>query len=303
MNPTTNQRHSWVFTMPSPKDPRVMLAAGLTLWTVLGQTAYYFNRDLFQLGVAVMSACLVDFAITAFGKRELSVPLSAYITALSVGLLVESYDWRVYVVVPVWGILSKYLLRDRTRHFFNPSNFGIVMVLLLGHGIASVAPGSQWGADYRVAVAILCLGMMMMLRLKKLDLALAWIGGFIFMGLLRVVLGQGGLVFALGPMTGAEFALFTFSMLPDPKTCPPTRRGCLFWGLSIAITDGVLRYLEIRYSMFYALFAHCAILPVVRALAARAGVQEKETWRLLKFHFKSRKAVSATRSYNAETSP
>ena len=296
MNPTPSHQKPWVFTVPSFRDPRCMLAVGLTLWTVLGQTTYYFNRDWFQLGVAVVSACALDFVITAFWKRELSVPLSAYITALSIGLLVESYDWRVYVVVPAWGILSKYLLRDRMRHFFNPSNFGIVMVLLLGHGIASVAPGSQWGADYRVAFAILCLGMMMMVRLQKLELALGWIGGFVFMSLLRMALGQGGLVFALGPMTGAEFALFSFSMLPDPKTCPPTRRGCLVWGLSIAFVDGVLRYLEIRYSMFYALFAHCAILPVVRALAARAGVQENEAWRVLRFPFKRRVSASTGRS-------
>jgi Na+-transporting NADH:ubiquinone oxidoreductase subunit NqrB len=283
LNPTAGHKSGWVFTTPSFKDPRVMLALALTLWTVLGQTSYYFNRNWFQLEVAVVSACSLDFLIVAFWKRELAVPLSAYITALSVGLLVESYDWRVYLVVPVWSVLSKYLLRDRTRHFFNPSNFGIVMVLLFGQGIASVAPGSQWGADYRVAFAILCLGMMMMMRLKQLELALAWIGGFVVMSLLRMALGQGGLVFALGPMTGAEFALFTFSMLPDPKTCPPTRRGRIFWALSIAFMDGVLRFLEIRYSMFYSLFAHCAILPVMRALAARTGIQEKEVWRILKF--------------------
>jgi Na+-translocating ferredoxin:NAD+ oxidoreductase RnfD subunit len=292
MNPLANQKPSWTFTTPSFKDPRCTLAVALTLWTVLGQTTYYFNRNPFQLEIAAVSACALDFFITAFWKRELAVPLSAYITALSIGLLVESYDWRVYVVVPVWGILSKYLLRDRTRHFFNPSNFGIVMVLIFGHGIASVAPGSQWGADYRVAFAILCLGMMMMTRLKQLELALAWIGGFVVMSLLRMALGQGGLVFALGPLTGAEFALFTFSMLPDPKTCPPTRRGRIAWALSIAVTDGVLRFLEIRYSMFYALFAHCAILPALRALAARAGVREKEVWRILKFSLASRPAAT-----------
>ena len=296
MNPSTTHNRSWFVAMPGLKDPRCTLAVGLTLWTVLGQTAYYFNRDLLQLGVAVASACVLDFVILALWKRELSVPLSAYITALSIGLLVESYDWRVYVVVPAWGILSKYLLRDRKRHFFNPSNFGIVMVLLFGHGIASVAPGSQWGADYRVALAILCLGMMMLVRLKKLELGLGWLGGFVFMGLVRVALRHGGLVFALGPMTGAEFALFTFSMLPDPKTCPPTRRGCLAWGVSIALMDGVLRYLEVRYSMFYALFAHCAVLPVLRAVAARGGFEEDEPWRIYKFPFRSRKPAASTGS-------
>jgi Na+-translocating ferredoxin:NAD+ oxidoreductase RnfD subunit len=266
----------------------------LTLWTVLGQTAYYFNRNLSQLAVAVVTACLLDFVITSLWRREISVPLSAYITALSVGLLLESYDWRVYLVVPAWSILSKYLIRDSTRHFFNPSNFGIVMVLLFGRGIASIAPGSQWGADYRVAFAILALGLMMMTRLKRLDLALAWIGGFVLMGLLRMALGQGGLVFALGPMTGAEFALFTFSMLPDPKTSPPNRAGRVAWGLSIAILDGVLRFLEIRYSMFYSLFIHCAMLPMIRAIALRSGFQEKEVWRNLKIPFRSNSPETIT---------
>ena len=281
MNPVPRQPRSWTFVVPSLKDPRCTLAVGLTLWTVLGQTAYYFNRNPLQIGLAIGSACLLDFVIAALRRRELAVPLSAYITALSVALLVESYDWRVYLVVPAWSILSKYLLRDSTRHFFNPSNFGIVMVLLFGHGIASVAPGSQWGADYRVAFAILCLGVMMTARLKRLELLFAWLGGYVLMSLLRMALGQGGLVFALGPMTGAEFALFTFSMLPDPKTSPPTRGGRVAWGLSIAVLDGLLRYLEVRYSMFYSLFAHCAMLPIIRVLAARSGFQEKEVWRIL----------------------
>jgi hypothetical protein len=114
------------------------------------------------------------------------------------------------------------------------------------------------------------------------------------MSLLRMALGQGGLVFALGPMTGAEFALFTFSMLPDPKTCPPTRAGRIGWGLSIAVMDGVLRYLEIRYSMFYALFVHCAMLPLIRALAARTGFQETEVWRTLKIPFRTRPPIVTT---------
>jgi enediyne biosynthesis protein E5 len=281
------EKKPWTFVVPSLKDPRCTIAVALTLWTVLGQTAYYFNRDPLQLGVAVATACLLDALIMAVAWRQVTVPLSAYITALSVGILLESYDWRVYVAAPAWGILSKYLLRDRTRHFFNPSNFAIVMALMFGHGIASVAPGSQWGADYRVAFAILALGLMMMFRLKLLSVVLAWMGGFVVMSLLRMALGQGGLVFALGPMTGAEFALFTFSMLPDPKTSPPTRGGRIAWALSIAVMDGVLRYLEVRYSMFYALFAHCALLPAMRALAARAGVQEKEVWRILKFAFRA----------------
>jgi Na+-translocating ferredoxin:NAD+ oxidoreductase RnfD subunit len=129
-------------------------------------------------------------------------------------------------------------------------------------------------------------------------LVLAWLGGFVLMGLVRMALGQGGLVFALGPITGAEFALFTFSMLPDPKTSPPTRAGRLAWGLSIAVLDGVMRLLEVRYSMFYSLFIHCAMLPLIRAVALRSGFQEKEVWRNLKIPFRSNSAETTTPSHS-----
>lgn len=196
-------RPDWTVTVPSWKDPRVTIAVALTLWTILGQTAYYFNRDVFQILIAVGVACLWDVVIAGMTRRELLVPLSAYITGMSVGIILESFDWRVYAVASTWGVLSKYLLRDSTRHFFNPSNFGIVMCLLLAPQTASIAPGSQWGADYRVSIAIIALGLMMMQRVKRLDLVGAWIVGYVAMGLLRMALGQGGLVFVLGPMTGA----------------------------------------------------------------------------------------------------
>lgn len=278
------------FVVPSIKDPRIMLCVLLTLWNVLGQTVYYFNRGPIDLLASIGTACALDFVLMMVLFRQVTIPLSAYITGLSISLLLESNDWRVYVCASVWGILSKYLLRDSKRHFFNPSNFAIVMILLLGSGIASVAPGSQWGADYRIALVIMTMGMLMMYRVNRLDLALAWMGGYIFMGLLRMALGQGGLVFVLGPMTGAEFALFTFSMMPDPKSSPPTRRGRIAWGLSIAVLDGILRYFEVRYSMFYSLFIHTGMLPIMHFIAAKSGIAERDPWKLLEIPLRSRSA-------------
>jgi Na+-transporting NADH:ubiquinone oxidoreductase subunit NqrB len=260
-----------------------MNSAAVTLWVILGQSVYYFNRDPIDILAAMGTACLLDFALMLVILRQVAVPLSAYLTGISIVILVESNDWRIYVVAAIWGILSKYLIRDGRRHFFNPSNFAIVMILLFSHGTASVAPGSQWGADYRIAFIIMFLGLLMMYRINRLDLAFSWLGGYVFMGLLRMALGQGGLVFALGPMTGAEFALFTFVMMPDPKASPPTRRGRIAWGISIAIVDGILRYMEIRYSMFYALFIHTAMLPIMHWAAARAGLEEGDPWRMIQW--------------------
>ena len=265
---------------PRLGDPRVTLAAALTTWTLFGQTFLYFDIRLEQVLIAVGVACVADMLLAALLLRQILVPISAYITGLSVGILLQSYDTRVFGVACAWGIASKYFLRSGDRHFFNPSNFAIVSALVLMHGVATVSPGSQWGGDFRVAVLIMALGLMLMRRVQRLDLVLAWLSGYVLMSLLRVALGQGGLIFALGPMTGAEFTLFTFSMIPDPKTNPPTRQSRIVWGLLIALVDGVLRLNEVRFSMFYALFSLCAVLPLFRLVAALRGIKEADPWKV-----------------------
>lgn len=264
--------------LPTLRDPRVTLSLFLTLYTVLGQTVLYFNRDLDQILVAVAVSCLAEMAFAWLFTRILLFPLSAYITGLSLGILLESYDIRVFVVASIWGIASKYFIRDSQGHFFNPSNFGVVAALALTHGLATVAPGSQWGGQVWIALLILALGSGMMVRVGRFDLVAAWIVGYTLMSLIRMGLGQGGIIFALGPMLSGEFVLFSYSMLPDPKTSPHTRLARILWGSGIAVTDGILRFLEFRYSMFFALFAFCAVLPLVRRLFGGAR-REREPWK------------------------
>ena len=265
---------------PTLRDPRLTLALGLTTWTVFGQTFLYFDIRLEQILTSLLAACLTDRLLAFLLHRQILVPISAYITGLSVALLLQSFDTRVFAVASAWGIASKYFLRSGDRHFFNPSNFSIVSAVLLLHGVVTVSPGSQWGGDFRVAILILALGLMLMRRVQRLDLVLAWLGGYVVMSLIRMAAGQGGLVFALGPMTGAEFTLFTFSMIPDPRTNPPTRGSRVAWGLLIALVDGVLRLAEVRYSMFYALFSLCAALPLFRLVADLRGIREPDPWKV-----------------------
>ena len=268
------------FVLPTWRDPRVTLSVFLTMYTLLGQTVLYFNRDLEQLALSIVTCCAVEMLLAWWFTRAILFPISAYITGLSIGLLLESYDARVFVIASLWGIASKYFLRDREGHFFNPSNFSVVAALALSHGLATVAPGSQWGGQAWIPLVILALGTTMMVRVKRIDLVGAWLCGYVVMGILRVALGQGGAVFALGPMLSGEFALFSFSMLPDPKTSPNTRTGRILWGAGIAVTDGLLRYFEFRYSMFIALFAFCAVLPVFRRLFGGSGL-ESEPWKIV----------------------
>ena len=255
--------------MPSLRDPRIALFVALSAWTILGQQVLYFNRSTQEIFIALAVCMALDVILGVITVKKVLVPLSGAITGLSLGILLESYDWRVFVVASVWAIASKHLVKTKDGHIFNPSNFGVVAAILLSHGVATVAPGSQWGGDFRYAVIIFTIGMIMMWRVNRLPLVLGWLAGYVLMGLLRMAVGQGGLIFVLGPMTGAEFTLFTFSMIPDPKTSPSENGSQIIWGLTIGIIDGILRLMEFRFSMFYALFVLCAVRPWFSAVADR----------------------------------
>src|SRR5438477_37170 len=98
---------SFKLVAPTLRDPRVTLAVALTTWTVFGQTFLYFNRNPLQIAVAVVTGCAVEMLLSAAFYRQIVVPISAYITTLSIGILLASDDWRVYAVAGVWGITSK----------------------------------------------------------------------------------------------------------------------------------------------------------------------------------------------------
>ena len=106
--------------MPKLRDPRITLCVFLTGYTILGQTLLYFNRDIKQLVLATGVACLTDMLLAFLFTRTILFPISAYITGLSIGLLLESYDARIFVLAAVWGVASKYFIRLKV---LNSGNF------------------------------------------------------------------------------------------------------------------------------------------------------------------------------------
>src|SRR5258707_5552103 len=90
-----------------------------------------------------------------FCQREWIVPLSAYISSLSIALLLNySHNYYLLFLPLFYCIGSKYLLTFQGRHVFNPSLFGVVAALVLGGGLFSPAPAYQWGGTVLVAAFI-----------------------------------------------------------------------------------------------------------------------------------------------------
>ena len=178
---------------------------------------------------------------------------SAYITGISVGILVRSPFMWPYVLCSLLSISSKYVLRWRGRHLWNPSNFGLSAVLFLAHDTVSHL-SIQWGNVVAPMVVIWLLGFVITWRVGRLHISLTYIASFLLLALLRSSITGTPWPATVAPITGPMYQLFVFFMVTDPRTTVSGKRAQCAVVVLVAIVEMILRLNEVIYAPFYALF-------------------------------------------------
>lgn len=197
-------------------------------------------------------------------------PRSALITGLSLSLLLRTNDPLIAAGAAAAAVGSKFLIRVRGRHLFNPATFGIVGALLLTGG-AWVSPG-QWGTELLAAFLCLSLGGLVLFSVARLDIALGFLGAYGGLLLARALWLGDPLAIPLHQMQSGALLLFAFFMITDPRTTPATVGGRLIFAALTAAVAVFLRFtFYIPESIFYALFLMAPMTPLLdRLLPGRA---------------------------------
>ena len=260
-------------------------AIAISVLNILGHAFFGFEQSFAQPLAALASAysaeLLLEFIDARCNRRPLrflgggprkfvEFLLSAHITGLACAMLLYANERLGPVIfASVVAICSKCILRapaERgTRHFFNPSNFGIT-VTLLAFSWVSVAPPYQFtenmigAGDWILPSVIICTGTFLNARFThRLPLIAAWLSGFVAQAALRSLLFDTPFGAGLIPMTGVAFILYTFYMVTDPATTPSGRRDQIAFGLSVAAVYGLLMWMHVVFGLFFALTIVCAV--------------------------------------------
>lgn len=312
-------RHRWFgIVMPNRRDPRLKLSLTILVLTIFGQTILRFDVSVIQIAVAVAICAGVDLTMTYRREGEFIWPASGIQTGLSVGYIVRANGtlhgalWstnglQFFVVVSAASMLSKYLIRWKRRHIFNPSNFGIALGLLVFSPAQVFSEHLWWGplgVRLGVTVAAIAAGGYWVLRqVKMLTVAAAFLTTFAVLMAVFAVLGRGYLaIWHDGAVTGIfywetlalspEVMIFALFMISDPQTAPKTRPARIAYGVAIALLAGALIYPQttefgIKAALVVSLLASCALVPVIefvcangtRTLAsARAALSDRFSW-------------------------
>jgi enediyne biosynthesis protein E5 len=203
-------------------------------------------------------------------------PASAYITGISVGILVRSPFLWAYVLCSLVSIASKYVFRINSRHIWNPSNFGVSALLFLAPASASVL-SIQWGNVIWPMVVIWILGFVIVTKAGRAHISATYVASFLVLS--AVISGITGNTWlaTVAPVTGPMYQLFIFFMITDPKTTVQSKAGQCVVVFLVAVVEMILRLNQVIYAPFYALFmvgpAALVIDELLRMRGTRVALQ------------------------------
>lgn len=246
----------WIW--PDRKDARWLLLLFLGSYVAYALSSPGYHRTAAQLAASVAVCVGLDLSLDLLVWKVKLAPLSGLVTSMGLVLLCDSPKVWPYAAVGAVSILSKHLLRLRGAHAFNPLNFGMTFGLVALASDVAVSPG-RWGGGAGTSAIVLALGILAVLRARRLALAAAYVGTFLGVAALRSAASGAALATLWAPATGAAFHLFAFYMITDPKTTPDGLSEGLGFGAGVAVLDQMLRSREILHAPFYALFLASAV--------------------------------------------
>jgi hypothetical protein len=248
------------------RDPRLHLASIIITLQVLGQVAFDFQLSITQILVAVAVAGVLEVAIAFRSHRVLMWPASALLTGNGVAFVLRvpgtehgdwwsTNGWWIFAGTSAVALLSKYLIRVRGHHVFNPSNFGLVLCFLL-LGAERADPLALWWGPLSPAlvvtlVLILVGGFLILRRLHLVGIAVGfWVAFAAGIGVLAASGHTMTAAWHVGPIEGREFwwllvtspeiLVFLFFMITDPKTIPSSADGRRAYAVAVGLLATVL---------------------------------------------------------------
>src|SRR6476619_4422033 len=258
-------------------DPRYLIAFLITLVLVAAQFRYHLFGGYERLVLALGSCLVTEALLSWFDRGKVVNLLSAYISGISLTLLLKPQGGALwpFALGGFIAIASKYVLRYRDNHLWNPTNFAVAALLLAAPGHVSVL-SHQFGNEVTTNLVIWTFGLIIAARVGVLHITLTYVASFLILNAARAAaLGQ-PLIPEIAPITGPMYQLFIFFMITDPRTVVRGRNRQIVVAILIALMETLIRFasdkgwpLPTGFNAAPAFFALATVGPVAKFLDLR----------------------------------
>jgi enediyne biosynthesis protein E5 len=224
-------------------DPRYLIAFLITLVLVVAQLRYHMLGSYDRLVLALVVCTGTEALLSWFDRGKVVNLLSAYISGISLTLLIKPQGGALwpFVLGGFIAISSKYVLRYRENHLWNPTNFAVSALLLAAPDRVSVL-SHQFGNDITTNLVIWIFGLIIAARVGVLHITLTYVASFLLLNSLRAAALGMPVVPEIAPITGPMYQLFVFFMITDPRTIVRGRQRQIVVAVLIAIMETLIRF-------------------------------------------------------------
>ena len=251
--------------LASWRDPRLLQIAFLSSFLFAGVGWMGFDIPPWQPPLIVLSACTTQWAMTRLMRAPPVGYLSPIITSLGLSLLLRTDAFWVGPFAAAVAISSKFMLRVRGKHLFNPTNLGLVVAMLLtSHAWCSP---SQWGHSGALWGWFAAFGLAVAHRSFRSDVSLAFLGTWVSLKAARIFYLGAPMASLAHQLSAGGLILFTFFMISDPKTTPDHRAGRILFAVSVAgLAFVLLHELWWQNALLWALCLLSPLTPLIDRL-------------------------------------
>ena len=243
-------------------DPRIYQISALAGLLIYGLGWLDFEIGAVQVVATLGGVLLTQWMCSRIWKVERFDPRSALISGLSLCLLLRTNHVALALAGAVVTIASKFVLRIRGKQIFNPTNFGLVAMMLAAGGSVWVSPG-QWGNVAFFGFLMACIGGLVVMRAARSDVTLAFLGAYLALVIGRSLWLGEPMAIPLHRLQSGALLLFAFFMISDPRTTPDSRAGRVLFAALVAYGAW---YVQFRLFRTNGLLWSLAILALVTPL-------------------------------------
>jgi Na+-translocating ferredoxin:NAD+ oxidoreductase RnfD subunit len=234
-------------------DKRYLAPVLVTMVLVVGQITFGFLESWGRTMLAICTAIGIELVLGKVFTGKWPHLASAYVSGISVGMLVRSPEIWPYALCSAIAITSKYLIRVDGRHIWNPSNLAIVaMLVLAADTVASLSV--QWGNTLLPMVTVWLFGAVIINTLGRFHITLTYVVSFIAFAAVRAAVTGHPFLSEAAPITGPMYQLYIFFMITDPKTTVRTKQGQMLVAFLVAAAEAAMRLMQFIHAPYYALF-------------------------------------------------
>ena len=249
-------------------DKRYLAPILVTMVLFVGQVTFGFLESWSRTVLAICTAMAVEMVLSRLFSGSWPHLASSYISGISVGMLVRSPAFWPYALCSAISITSKYVLRVDGRHIWNPSNFGVVaMLVLAADAVAGLSV--QWGNALLPIFVVWCFGSVIIYSLGRFHITATYVASFVALAFIRSVVTGHPFLSEVAPVTGPMYQLFIFFMITDPKTTVRSFRGQCLVAFLVAVVEAGFRLMQFVHAPYYALFVVGPIANLIEIARSR----------------------------------